>query len=68
MFKSLIVKYITDFVAKAIIAAGTVAISKGYGTTEVIVGLENNLIAATTVIIAIAATTGIKALNDNKVK
>jgi hypothetical protein len=68
MFKNLIAKYVTDFVAKGIIAMGTIAVAKGIAPAETINELSKHLIEVFTIGIAIAATTGIKALNDNKNK
>jgi len=65
MFKSLIAKYATDYAAKAILAATTIAVAKGYTTAEAGAALANHLTESATILIAIAVTTGVKALNDN---
>jgi hypothetical protein len=65
MFKSLIAKYAADYAAKAILAATTIAVAKGYTTKETAASLASHLTDSVTILIAIAVTTGVKALNDN---
>lgn len=65
LFKSIITKYAVDFVGKAIAAGATIAIAKGISTPEIINSLANHLTETATILIGLAVTTGIKALNDN---
>lgn len=65
MFKSLIVKYAVDFTSKAIAAGATIAIAKGISTPEIINSIAGHLTESAAILIGLAATTGIKALNDN---
>lgn len=65
MFKSLIVKYAVDYSGKLIAALGTAMLAKNISDAGTINALTNHLTETATILIGLAVTTGVKALNDN---
>lgn len=65
MFKGLITKYAVDYSAKLISVLGTIMVAKGIAPAETVTALTNHLTESAAILIALAVTSGVKALNDN---